>query len=135
MPKYEPLFVVRSDMSHMDIFHDVAGKVIPLVTDHPHGWRMDRHFHPVRKLDRWCPCCLAKCEVTIVVCGVCESCVTAWRLSIVSRYMRDCVMAHGRSKPRWRQECSDEERRVLGWKGGTGGLRDGKGEAGYEPHS
>lgn len=135
MLKYEPLFEIRSAMSQSEIFHKVADRVIPLVADHPHGWKMNRHFHPEREVDRWCPCCLLKYQITVLCCGVCESCATAWVLSIVSKSMRDRVMANGRSWPRWmRWEISpfgpalsrDGKRRKRG-------LRDGEGEEGYQP--
>ena len=121
---YEPLFVVREALSHKDIFYDIAGKVIPLVTEHPWGWLTDRHFHPDRRLDFWCPCCQAKYELVYELKPSCNLCVAAWRLSAVSKYMRDSLMAHGRSKHSSLQEWLDwVPPRKLGLK------------RGYEPHS
>ena len=56
-----------------------------------------------------CSCCLARRAMSHK--GSCELCATAWQMILVSRYMWQSVVTHGRSQRKWFRLWTPEERR------------------------
>ena len=86
-----------------------------MLIGHEGRWYMDKHYTDNRNrrcsgtlYGKKCPCCIAR---WIICAQSCDQCGFAWRLSAVSKYFMDVVVAHGMSQPRWWTVFTPEERR------------------------
>ena len=93
-------------MSH-NSFDDVAHLVTEFLTRHPETWWIDKHYGMCIP-EYPCPCCISNKYPSYTESLECELCSTAWRLSAVSKAIRDAVLAIGKSHPRWERIEADQ---------------------------
>ena len=85
-------------MSHNKVFNDVGVRVIQFISNHENNWYMDRHYMKCREYNQ-CMCCIARRSYQDDM--SCVRCGGVWRLSMISRDMKDHVAAHGFKQQMW----------------------------------
>ena len=119
-------------MSHKEVLEKVLeASVVPFLVKHHWSFYKDRHLHKKnpKKLVHGCPCCIAK---TSMQRGGCTECITAWKLTMVSRVFHEKVMAYSNTLSNYWWVWTPEYRLYKSWKGPNPYENKGKGK-GYEP--
>ena len=95
-PAYEP-----PGYEPQTVFEVIAAKVTHFLTRHSDTWWVDKH-EGLCNTEIPCLCCIVWYD-GIDCCRdrACQLCLAAWRLSVVSKAIRDIVVDIGKSQPRW----------------------------------
>ena len=123
-------------MSHKEVLEEVLeANIVPYLVTHHRLFYRDRHLHKnvghrenAKTPIVGCPCCNAMTSLH----NGCTECITAWKLTMVSRLFKSKVMAYSNTLRTFWWVWTPEYRLYKSWKGPNPYENKGKGK-GYEP--
>ena len=110
--RHPPVQAMSHNEAYVDVLHDIAGEVVQFLTTHEGTRSTGRLYNKCNPPKSESPSCCIHRNIFAPPYS-CQLCRNAWILSQVSPYIRDCVMAHGRSQSllwtRWYNERRREQ--------------------------
>ena len=93
-------FPHRKDMTHGEIFIEIAPSVLPFLVNHTWMWTTNKHGYRgqgsnCKTTD--CKCCLSEFQYKF---APCVHCAAAWRLCVISKVMKGIVIANAKAQRR-----------------------------------